>query len=285
MGWNRDGLPGRGGRFWLGWLVLLSANALTAHPPAAELPLPPDEAVVTSVESATDRVQSELYAGFRPLLHHELESRQVASPDDLYKFLFQGVMGPAHAHIDEDLARGWLEREWDELPSIRGTRPPGSASGPAAADSPLLELLRPDHQLVRVNLHPLRELVRLEVPEDHWDSVESAARERLAVAFARTADLWASDLLELRTVWALVVADSALWSAFFTATELAEFTRQVESAGWPAVHHSNSYETRWSPHYRVVALELLPPSWREHVPGRTATLPATEPEPDPGAVE
>ena len=35
--------------------------------------------------------------------------------EDVYKLLHQSVAGPAHAIEDPDMARQWLDREWDSL--------------------------------------------------------------------------------------------------------------------------------------------------------------------------
>jgi hypothetical protein len=189
-----------------------------------------------------------LYARYRPLLRQELVARRLGHPDDLYKLLFQAEMGPAHA-VSDTMALDWLVHEWEELPA----RQP--------AGLPLLEPLRPDSQLVRVHLMALRELVTAELPPPARSRAQAVARQRLALAFARTAAAWQPDLVALRGIWQRLSDDPGLWSDHFTAGALQEFTHSIEIAGWPAVHHSADYEQRWRPHYRVVAPAFLPPAW------------------------
>jgi hypothetical protein len=195
----------------------------------------------------------DLYAAYRPLLAHELEARQVDDPADLYKFLYQAVMGPAHTGLTEEGARAWLDEEWEEM--AREPTPPSDRW-------PLWESLRPDGQLGRLHLRPLRRLLAEEMPAGQRPAVEAAARERLAGAFARTAEQWRPQPRVLRGLWARIAADESLWSSRFSPAQLARLSSQLDAAGWPAVHHAESYRERWRPHYRVVAEVLLPAAWR-----------------------
>jgi hypothetical protein len=189
---------------------------------------------------------AEAYARWRPLLADELARAAVDRPQDLYKFLFQGVMGPAHAVPDAAHARGWLEGEWREL-----------EAAPVAPRPPLLRPLRPDGRLVRLDLVRLRALV-----SDDAGAAEAAALDTVAAAFAGTAGRWARDPALLADLWAALRADTTLWRPYFSATELAAFELE-RGPGWPAVHHSASYRRRHAPHYRVVDPALLPAGWRQ----------------------
>lgn len=181
------------------------------------------------------------YAAWRPLLAAELARGSVDSPRDLYKFLHQGVLGPAHAVPDAAHARGWLDREWAELDELA-----------AAGRPPLLLPLRPDGRLARLDLVRLRDLARGD---------ESTALDTVAAAFASTGQRWPRDPELLAGLWTAAVADSALWRGRIAPAELASFTRELEGA-WPAVHHSDAYRRRNAPHYRVVDPRLLPAAWR-----------------------
>ena len=45
-------------------------------------------------------------------------NRAMDRPTDLYKFIFQGVMGPGHAVPNAGMAGEWLRRDWEELESV-----------------------------------------------------------------------------------------------------------------------------------------------------------------------
>jgi hypothetical protein len=194
--------------------------------------------------SAEPVTVAEEYQAWRPLLAAELVAHAGAvQAADLYKFLHQGVMGPAHAILDTARARTWLAREWHE-----------AAGQPGDDRPPLLLPLRPDGRLVRVDLVRLAALAA----GDH----EAAAREALLQAFAGTAATWSGSSATLAQLWSAALADTALWRGHLTADDL----RAVEAAvagQWPAVRHSEAYRERWRPHYRVVDRALLPPSWRD----------------------
>ena len=186
------------------------------------------------------------YGDWRPLLAAELATRSIDRPQDLYKFLHQGVLGPAHAVVDVQKARRWLAREWSQL-----------AERDPAPTGPLLTPLRPDGRLVRLDLPGLRRILpRAE------RSPGGAALDTVAATFARTAATWPRETATLAALWRAATADTALWRAHFTGAELAAFEAE-RGTGWPAVHHSESYRRRHAPHYRVVDPGLLPPRWRE----------------------
>lgn len=235
-----------------------------APPPAAAAVTAP-EAVAAPEPSGVDA----LYARWRPLLQREAAGPGAAA-EDVYKLLFQGLLGPAHAGIDSAGALAWLREEWAQARREAAALAPAAtpaatpAAAPAAASATaLLEPVRPDSLLVRVHLGPLVETALRGVPADAESSVTTAALAQLAGAFARTAAVWrgAPDLLP--ALWARAAADTALWGGAGGAARAAELGAAMAAAGWPARHHSEEYAARRAPHYRVVARDLVPPSWRE----------------------
>lgn len=184
------------------------------------------------------------YPSWRPLLVAELAAHAGdIEAADLYKFLHQGVMGPAHAVLDTARARAWLEREWRE-----------AVRQPAGDRPPLLASLRPDGRLVRVDL------VRLAARAA--GGTESAARDTLLQAFVRTAADWAGSQAVLSQLWSAALADTVLWQDHLSGDDLLAVDAAV-TGQWPAVRHSEAYRERWRPHYRVVDRALVPVSWQE----------------------
>ncbi len=234
--------------------ALLLAAALAAASASAGAAGPAGPAAAAPGATAADS----LYAAWRPLL-----ARTVAAggePRDVYKLVFQGAMGPAHAAPSKEEALDWLRSEWAQME--QEAEPPAGA-GP----QPLLEPIRPDSQLVRVHLRPLLRRLTRGVPERSRGPVVDAALERLAVAFQRTAETWRGDLGIVRQVWGRAVEDEDLWGGLDARRSAAALTAELEAAHWPAVHHSDAWTARHAPHYRVVARSLLPPSWRRAAEG------------------
>ena len=118
----------------------------------------------------------QLYTEFRLLIAGEIDRRDITDPADVYKFLYQGVMGPSHAYVSPGAALQWLENEWQQLPE-----PQVGYTSPTTVDSlPLIEPLCPDGTLVRLNLAPLWQLVTRDVPTDAWPDSGRHTRELVA---------------------------------------------------------------------------------------------------------
>jgi hypothetical protein len=154
--------------------------------------------------------------------------------EDLYKLVHQAAMGSEHAVSDTAAARAWLDRETENL----GQGPP----------DPEIDPLAPDSSIVRVHLRPYL--------------MGGGNPEELLSAFLETANLFAGSETRLRRYWGFA-ADMAIAGELpFDADEMAAYFARLDSSGFPAVHHSASYEEAYRPAYRVVALRYLPPELR-----------------------
>jgi len=149
---------------------------------------------------------------------------------DVYKLLYQGVMGPEHLIASAEGFTACLQEEYDLLP--------------AGGVEPLWEAIRPDGRLGRVNLRPYKAQGRdlswlvgacLETARRPWGTVE-----------------------ELRVVWAWFseACHGGRWGQF-PASEVRTFTVWLEEHGYPAVHHSAGYMEAERPAYRLLAGDLL----------------------------
>jgi hypothetical protein len=142
---------------------------------------------------------------------------------DIYKLLHQATFGPGHAITGKKEAKERLEHElkYATLPN------PGDY---------LLENVHPEGQIVRLHLRP-------------YAAFRGSTRPLLD-AFIRSAD-------DVRGTVDVMVAR---WHAFeqspyierFPSRELALFARFRAQEGWPAVHHSPTYQAVYHPVYRVL---------------------------------
>jgi len=183
---------------------------------------------------------------------------------DVYKLLFQAVLGAEHAVRDEAAARDWLYREQREM-----------GGGPS---EPVLDPLSPDGRLVRVHLRPYL--------------AAGGDPEALLRAFVRTANEWRGAPETLRTYGRaaarMLDSDPALSGIFtakarrprgspkvflralrvfavrspgsagpLTGEAIRSFFATMESQDFPAAHHSRTYWAAYRPAYRVVAREFL----------------------------
>ena len=149
--------------------------------------------------------------------------------DDLYKLLHQGATGSEHAVGNLEGARKWLE---DEMATL--------GSGPT---EPLVDTIAPGGAHVRIHLRPF-----LEAGGDP---------EALLQAFVQTANTppGSADGLRHALDAALEMARRELlpWDVARVESRFAD----LQASGYPAVHHSEVFGSRYGPAYRVVSGTLL----------------------------
>ncbi|MCB9134072.1 MAG: hypothetical protein H6636_01510 [Anaerolineales bacterium] len=156
---------------------------------------------------------------------------------DLYKLIHQAAMGSEHAIRDQASVHRWLIREIAEM-----------GDGP---DDPLLDLLSPDGQIVRIHLRPY---VR-----------RSLDPEILHRAFILTGKEFSQSPANVLTYADIALHLTQTGQLPFQPPALQALIAEMQAAGFPAVHHSPAYETAYRPAYRVIARTLLPPEFLLHV--------------------
>ena len=149
---------------------------------------------------------------------------------DLYKLIYQAVMGAEHAVFDEADPRKWLLAEISNM-----------GFGP---DEPLVDIISPDDAVVRVHLRPF---------------VRAGKNvEQLLDAFLHTAHEFHGLVQRLETYGRDAVQEATGGVFPFGADEVAAYMRRMKENGFPAVRHSPSFEAEYRPAYRVVARDFLP---------------------------
>ncbi len=176
-----------------------------------------------------DRTLSRLIAG-------HLARHHAVTPRDVYKLLYQGVLGSEHlvgTGLSAPMAdfAGRLRAEYAALPPEE--------------DEPLWEAVRPDGELGRLNLRPFK--------------ARGGDLERLIVACWQTAGQVWGTMEEVREVWAIFVAQcrAGQWKEF-SLPEVLAFSAWLEEQRYPAVHHSPAYRAANRPAYRLLARALWP---------------------------
>ena len=152
-------------------------------------------------------------------------------PRDIYKLVFQGVMGSEHLISSPE---GFIRYLVEELEPLR-----------AAPDERLLEPIQPDQSLFRINLRPFK--------------AHSIDLELLIPLLLETARSFTGDRGVLKATWMDFVHACEHGSiSGFDVSQLHQFTSWVEGLGFPAVHHSEAYELEYKPAYRLISAESLP---------------------------
>ena len=168
-------------------------------------------------------------AAWGRILMEQAQRRPRWQPQDMYKLAYQAALGSEHAAPGESAARHWLEMEIA-----------GLGDGP---DEPLLETISPDGRLVRVNLRPYL--------------ASGGDLERLLGAFLHTAAAWRGEMAVLQQYidWAIELAE--VGGLAFSGVVAPVYFQRLAQAGYPAMHHSDSYRQAYLPAYRVVMGELM----------------------------
>ncbi len=171
-------------------------------------------------------------ARFIPVIRWHAERYPHLQVEDLYKLLHQSVAGPAHAIEDPEMARLWLEREWNAL------------GNPSEAEQKF-EPLSSDGRLVRVNLRPWR--------------AAGHAPETVLNAFVRTAGTLPPDTAHIRTELDAISActDRISDDLSLSGPVIQSFFNDRARDGYPAIHHSEEYSQTYRPAYRVVLRSYL----------------------------
>lgn len=144
---------------------------------------------------------------------------------DLYKLVYQGVMGSGHAVSSNEAAESWLQREL----IIAGEKTP---------QENMLEEVSADGKVIRVNLRPF--------------VAAGGNTDRLLTAFIRTGREYRGSNEELIYWWETAVSQQT----GFSRDEMTEFIEIQRKEYFPAVHHSKVYSQLYRPSYRVVLRSL-----------------------------
>ena len=148
---------------------------------------------------------------------------------DLYKFLHQAAMGSEHAVQDTNAVKTWMKREVAGLDTT--------------ITNELIEQLSPDGNLVRINLRPYLE--KGENPDE------------LLKAFILTANKFSGSIDTLTAYLNTAKKMIARKDIPVDETIFASLTGELEKSGFPAIHHSLTYEKLYKPAYRVVNRKYL----------------------------
>jgi hypothetical protein len=150
---------------------------------------------------------------------------------DVYKLIYQGVMGSEHLI---ESVEGFTEYLFSELASV-----------PADPDERLLEPIRPDDTLVRLNLRPYKS--------------RHLAPDQLIPLLIETSRLYKGTKLELQRTWEVFTQICQERQVVnFDINTLQQFTQRLEELDYPAMHHSETYSNAYQPAYRLIAARFIP---------------------------
>jgi hypothetical protein len=167
---------------------------------------------------------------FNELVKQHLNWYPLMEARDIYKLLYQGVMGSEHLIASADEFTQYLRREFDPLPANPSER--------------ILEPVRPDQNLLRLNLRAYK------CHQLHVDV--------LIPALLETAQAFSGDLVDLRAVWkGFVQSCGQGLIASIQLDQLHQFMRWLDENGFPTAHHSEAYARTYQPAYRLISNDFI----------------------------
>lgn len=146
--------------------------------------------------------------------------------EDTYKWLFQATRGGEHAAPDRNSAKQWLDSEWSSL------------AAPIDKE-PVWEPLCPGGEIGRVNLRAFKNAGGKE--DDILEAfIISSLEYRATVREFTAAWLELGKRLKKKPVGNVSLSD---WT---------KLDAEMQSKGYPAIHHSDIYDRERRPAYRIV---------------------------------
>ena len=149
---------------------------------------------------------------------------------DVYKLLYQGAMGQEHLMND---APRFEQRLTEEFESVSGND-----------NAPLWENLRPDGEIVRLNLAPYK--------------IRNGNPGTLYTLCLWTASSFKGNSEDLKMSWETfnkLCNEGRLRK--FDPEELSKLNEWLERHDYPPIHHSDRYRQAYQPAYRLIRREFL----------------------------
>lgn len=162
------------------------------------------------------------------LILEHIKRRPEASPQDIYKLLYQGVFGVGH--IISDRAWDILVEEADRIDLMEH------------GDDPLFEPVSPDGSMVRVNL---RQYIRA-----------GGNLEQLFRVMKESAEIEGDPAVFLG-YWSQFKALVEKGELSFDSEDVSRLQERIEKDGVKPMHHSEAYRVAYYPAYRVVSRRVF----------------------------
>ncbi len=164
------------------------------------------------------------------VIHQHLNWYPLMELRDVYKLIYQGVLGSEHLVSSTTEFASYLEQEFEHL-----------VPDPAGR---LAEPVRPDGGLLRINLRP-------------YKSRQQDVAQLVPLCLETAAEKWGK-LSDLQEAWDSFVSQ-VKQSRFpqFTLEQVVDFTSWLEAHNYPALHHSEIYRQHYQPAYRLISSGLF----------------------------
>jgi hypothetical protein len=164
------------------------------------------------------------------LVHQHLNWYPLMELRDVFKLLYQGVLGSEHLVTLADDFKLALRAEFDTLTAISGGR--------------LLEPVHPKRKLLRFNLRVYKSM--------------QTDLDQLVPVFLETAKQTWGTQAELQVAWANFagLCEQGRIKGF-PLSSVNGFSAWLERQAYPPLHHSETYRWAYQPSYRLISAGLI----------------------------
>lgn len=148
--------------------------------------------------------------------------------DDIYKLVFQGVMGPGHLGTDFQKILNYLNREISQIE--------------AAQQIKLVENISPDSSYIRINLKRFK-----------YDGLSS---DKFAAIIIKSSQNSPENLAPFIEIWTGIAKRIENGKLSIDQGAFGKFNQYIIENNYPVIHHSRDYIEKYSPSYRVVSRKV-----------------------------
>lgn len=149
--------------------------------------------------------------------------------EDAYKWIYQATRGGEHAIPDKEMARQYLEGEWQKL-------------GKPEPNEQIWEPLCSDGEIGRLNLRPFR--------------VGGGQANDLLDAFVQSSQDFKNDESNFIAAWnELGKRLKSKSSGNLNGRAWSKLNQKMKAENYPAIHHSQIFEQSRHPAYRILTKE------------------------------
>ncbi|MCD6204811.1 MAG: hypothetical protein J7L22_04025 [Candidatus Marinimicrobia bacterium] len=163
-------------------------------------------------------------ANWVDVINDHLQMYPKMLPDDIYKLVYQGMLGPGHLGTERLRIENYLKQE---LSSVEPD-----------ADADLEEVISPDSLYIRINLKKMKAM--------------GLSEEMLVNAIIRSVKKAPHTKSEFIRTWRKLVQMVESDKIRIDKQNFSEFNTYIIENNYPVVHHSEIYKQTYTPSYRVV---------------------------------
>ncbi len=178
--------------------------------------------------SCNSRKVDETICSWESLIKIHLMHYPDMQADDIYKMVYQGVMGPGHLGTDFQKILNYLNGEMSQIEAVSQTK--------------LIENISPDSSYIRINLKRFK-----------YDGLSS---DKLAAIITKSARNSPDNPEPFIDIWTGIAKRVENGKLSIDRDTFSKFNQYIIENNYPVIHHSKDYIEKYSPSYRVVSRKV-----------------------------